>query len=115
MEHIIIVPDTNVMISCLTLVDALVKLIYSNVDISMSILLPGIVMAELDGLRKDSSRSGQEDAQEANKWAANELRRKDVVRGQRDSATLVDDTSWRSYYYQYGKLSSFFQIRGKGF
>ncbi len=92
------------MISCLTLVDALVKFIYSSADISMSILLPGIVMAELDGLRKDSSRSCQEDAQKANKWAASELRKKGVVGGQSDSATLVDGGSWRNHYYKSGKV-----------
>lgn len=105
MEHITIVPDTNVMISCLTLVDALVKFIYSDNNIPMSILLPGIVMAELDGLRKDSSRSCQESAQQANRWAASELMKKGAVRGQRDSATLVDGSSWRNYYYKTGKVS----------
>ncbi|KAF8339065.1 uncharacterized protein EI90DRAFT_3040188 [Cantharellus anzutake] len=103
MGHVTIVPDTNVMISCLALVDELVKFIYLNNDMFMSILLPGIVMAELDGLRKNASRSCQSEAQEANKWAVSELMKKGAVRGQRDSATLVDSGSWRNYYYQSGK------------
>jgi hypothetical protein len=94
------------MISYLNLLDAFVKFLATCPDISLSILVPGIVISELDGLRKAKGRSCQSEAQDANRWAATELSKRSVVRGQRDAATLVPGGSWRRHYYGNGKVGS---------
>lgn len=92
------------MISYLNVMDSLARLLAVSPDLSMSILLPGIVMSELDGLRKAKGRSCQDQAQAANRWAANELGKRSAVRGQHDYATTAPGGSWRRHYYATGKV-----------
>lgn len=96
--------DTNVMISYLNIMDSLARLLHLSPDLSISVLIPGIVMSELDGLRKSMGRSCQHQAQAANRWAASELGKRSVVRGQRDNATTAPGGSWRRHYYATGKV-----------
>lgn len=95
------------MISYLPLIDSLTRLLSACPDLSISILLPGIVMSELDGLRKNAGRTCQVQAQDANRWAALELQKRAVVRGQRDSATTAPGGSWRRHYYATGKVITY--------
>jgi hypothetical protein len=92
------------MISYLNVMDSLARLLTVSPDLSISILLPGIVMSELDGLRKAKKRSCQDQAQAANRWAASELGKRSVVRGQRDHSTTAPGGSWRRHYYATGKV-----------
>jgi len=92
------------MISYLNVMDSLARLLAVSPDLSISILLPGIVMSELDGLRKAKGRSCQDQAQAANRWAANELGKRSAVRGQHDHATTAPGGSWRRHYYATGKV-----------
>lgn len=107
--------DTNVMISYLPLIDSLTRLLSACPDLSMSILIPGIVMSELDGLRKSAGRTCQIQAQDANRWAASELQKRAVVRGQRDYATTAPGGSWRRHYYATGKVIIFWLYHGARF
>ncbi|KAF9514107.1 hypothetical protein BS47DRAFT_895858 [Hydnum rufescens UP504] len=99
------------MISYLDLLDLFAQFISLCPDLSTSILIPGIVMSELDGLRKNAQRTCAVQAQNANRWVADRLMAKireggaGVVRGQRDAATLVSGGSWRRHYYETGKAS----------
>lgn len=109
--HITVVPDTNVMISYLDLLDTLVKF-STFFALHLSVLIPGIVLAELDGLRKNQARSCQREAQRANIWVATELQKRAIVRGQKDTATLVECGNWKRDYYASEKvcsISSWFQ------
>lgn len=94
------------MISYLDMIDSLNRFLEACPDLSVCILLPGIVMSELDGLRKSEGRSCQSQAQDANRWAATELAKRGPVKGQRDSATMAPGGSWRRYYHQTGKVST---------
>lgn len=94
------------MISYLDMIDSLNRFLTLCSDISISILIPGIVMSELDGLRKSEGRSCQTQAQYANRWAATELAKGGSLRGQRDNATTAPGGSWRRHYYQTGKVLS---------
>lgn len=94
------------MISYLNVMDSLARFLTVSPDLSISILLPGIVMSELDGLRKAKKRPCQDQAQAANRWASSELGKGSVVRGQRDNATTTPGGSWRRHYYETGKVQS---------
>ncbi|KAI5125012.1 hypothetical protein M0805_007436 [Coniferiporia weirii] len=94
LAHISLVIDTNVLLSFLDVLQQFVEDIGKNGEL-LSVVIPGVVVQELDYQKADKSRALCWSARMASTWILSKLKERRYVKGQAYPETLQRSGSWK--------------------